>query len=208
MRDREEHQKHGPGLSRRDFLKGSGAIAAATAIQGSAALGDDQAADSPVVGPGAVPITLDINGEKRQLKLQPRVTLLDALRNDLDLTGAKKACDDCSCGSCTVLLDGKPAYACSVLAVAAQGMSIKTVESLGGEHVDPVPTAFVHHDGMQCGFCTPGFVVAVRGFLDKNPNASLDDIRAGLNGNICRCGTYMGVTAAAYEVAKKGGGNG
>jgi xanthine dehydrogenase YagT iron-sulfur-binding subunit len=151
-------------------------------------------------------VTLNVNGKTHRLELEPRVTLLSALRNDLDLTGAKPACDRGGCGACTVLLDGKPVEACSVLAVDAQGKKITTVEALGGASPDAVPTAFVHHDGLQCGFCTPGFVVAVRAFVDQNPGATLDDVRKGLNGNICRCGTYAGVATAALEAARKGGG--
>jgi xanthine dehydrogenase YagT iron-sulfur-binding subunit len=205
MHSWEQRNKIAPGVSRRDFLKGSGAVAAATAMGSSAALAND-GAGAAVSGPGAAAVTLNVNGKTHRLELEPRVTLLSALRNDLDLTGAKPACDRGGCGACTVLLDGKPVEACSVLAVDAQGKKITTVEALGGASPDAVPTAFVHHDGLQCGFCTPGFVVAVRAFVDQNPGATLDDVRKGLNGNICRCGTYAGVATAALEAARKGGG--
>jgi xanthine dehydrogenase YagT iron-sulfur-binding subunit len=205
MRDQEKRYQNEGGVSRRNFLKGSGALAAATALSSRAALADAPAAGTTVVGPEATRITLNINGKQRTVDVEPRVTLLSALRNHLDLTGAKDACDSKqTCGSCTVILDGNPVYACGVLAVEAVGKNIQTVESLGGDRVDPVPAAFVQHDAMQCGFCTPGFVVAVRAFLNKNPNASLEDVREGLGGNICRCGTYMGITAAALDVAKGG----
>ena len=200
----EQRNKIAPGVSRRNFLKGSGAIAAATAVGSSAALSTDEALGAAVAGPGAATVALSVNGKTHRLQLEPRVTLLSALRNDLDLTGAKPACDRGGCGACTVLLDGKPVEACMVLAVDAQGKKITTVEGLEGD--DPVPAAFVHNDGLQCGFCTPGFVVAVRAFVDRNPGATLEDVRKGLNGNICRCGTYVGVAAAALEAAKKGGG--
>ena len=160
------------------------------------------------MGPGPVPISLKINGQVQKLELEPRVTLLDALRNHLDLTGAKKVCDRATCGACTVILDGKPVYACTVLAIEAQGREITTIEGLapeGGMH--PVMTAFVENDAQQCGFCTPGFVVACKAFLEKHPNPTLDDVKKGLGGNLCRCGTYMGVMRAALDAAKimKGG---
>jgi xanthine dehydrogenase YagT iron-sulfur-binding subunit len=207
MRDQEKRYQSEGGVSRRNFLKGSGALAAATALTARSALADAPAAGTAVVGPQATRITLNVNGEQRTLDVEPRVTLLSALRNHLDLTGAKDACDSKqTCGSCTVLLDGKPVYACGVLAheVAQAKQKVTTVESLGGDRIDAVPAAVIEHDGMQCGFCTSGFVVAVRALLDKNPGASLDDVRAGLGGNICRCGTYAGLTAAALDVAKGG----
>ncbi len=163
---------------------------------------------SKLVGPGEVPVTLRVNGQSRQLSLEPRVTLLDALRNRLDLTGAKKVCDRGTCGACTVLLDGRPVYACSVLAIEAEGKEITTVEGLGTPaKMNAVQKAFVHHDAQQCGFCTPGFVVASTAFARKNPNATLEQVRHGLGGNLCRCGTYAGVLLAVADAAKemKGG---
>ncbi|MBI3463063.1 MAG: (2Fe-2S)-binding protein [Planctomycetes bacterium] len=207
MRDQENGDERKAGVSRRDFLRGSGALAAATALSSAALAEPEAAAEARVLGPGPARIMLNINGQKRSLEVEPRVTLLSALRNHLDLTGAKDVCNGKqTCGSCTVMLDGKPVYACGVLAVevAKAGQKVTTVESLGGDKLDPVPAAFIHNDGMQCGFCTPGFVVAVRAFLNKNPDATLEEVRKGLGGNICRCGTYMGVTAAALEVAKGG----
>ncbi len=196
------------GLSRRDFLRGAGAT-----VSGGLLVADELARAAPpapagVVGPGAVPVTLKINNRVHTLNLEPRVTLLDALRNHLDLTGAKKVCDRATCGACTVILDGKPVYSCTVLAIEAQGHDVVTIEGLGDEHhLHPVMAAFVNHDAQQCGFCTPGFVVACKAFLDKHPNPTLDDVRKGLGGNLCRCGTYMGVLQAALEAGKgmKGG---
>jgi xanthine dehydrogenase YagT iron-sulfur-binding subunit len=194
------HTESGGGLSRRGFLKGSGIAAAATALTTPLA----EAVASPlvpaVVGPTPVDITLTINGQKKSLKVEPRVTLLDALRNQLDLTGAKKVCDRATCGACTVIIDGKPAYACSVLAIEAQGKQIKTVESLGADH--PMVKAFVEHDAQQCGFCTPGFVMACTAFASKHPNATIDQIEHGLGGNLCRCGTYVGIRPAVQQAAK------
>jgi xanthine dehydrogenase YagT iron-sulfur-binding subunit len=192
------------GFDRRAFLKGSGAAAAATALAGSedAALGLE--ADGAVVA-GPQTITLDVNGHRHEIAgVEPRTTLLDVLRYHLNLTGAKPVSVDGSSGASTVLVDGKPVSANIVLVLDCVDRPIRTVESLGGDDPDTVVKAFVHHDAMQCGFCTPGFVMAVRAFLDKHPHATDDEIRAGLNGNLCRCGTYVGVLAAAIEVAKGG----
>jgi len=206
MRDHEDQAKTGPGFNRRDFLKGSGAAMAATALvtQDQEAVAADEA--KGVVPAKAVNITLKVNGKDVTLKLEPRTTLLDALRDHLNLTGCKDVCDTTNCGACTVMIDGKATYACARLAIEVQGKAIQTVESLRqGEHCDAVIDGFVKHDAMQCGFCTPGFVVATRAFLNKNPNASLEEIQKGLGGNLCRCGTYAGITACALELAKKGG---
>jgi xanthine dehydrogenase YagT iron-sulfur-binding subunit len=161
-----------------------------------------------VLGPGAVPITLHVNGKAHSLKVEPRVTLLDALRSQLDLTGAKKVCDRGVCGACTVIMDGHPVYACNVLAIEAEGHRIETIESMGTEsNLHPVMAAFVEHDAQQCGFCTPGFVVACKAFLDKHPDPTREDVEHGLGGNLCRCGTYAGIREAVLEAAKtlKGG---
>ena len=202
-------REHPPeGFSRRDFLKGAG-MAVSTGLLATpeaAAAAPEQTAG--VVGPGAVPMTLQINGKAHNLKLEPRVTLLDALRNHLDITGAKKVCDRAVCGACTVIMDGHPVYACNVLAIEAEGHHIETIEGLGTpEHLHPVMAAFVNHDAQQCGFCTPGFVVACKAFLDKHPHPTLEQVEHGLGGNLCRCGTYAGVREAVLEAAQtlKGG---
>jgi xanthine dehydrogenase YagT iron-sulfur-binding subunit len=165
-----------------------------------------------VQGPGAVPITLNVNGKPVNLKVEPRETLLDVLRNNLDLTGAKRVCDRGSCGACSVLVNGKVMYACSILAIEAQGKSIATIESMvpAGGRPHPIVAAFVDNDAQQCGYCTPGFVVATKAFLEKNPNPTYDQVKDGLGGNLCRCGTYMGIRQAVLEAAKsvKGGKNG
>jgi xanthine dehydrogenase YagT iron-sulfur-binding subunit len=138
-----------------------------------------------------VKLDLNVNGKDYSTKVEPRVTLLDALRDYLDVTGCKRVCDRGSCGACTVMLDGKPIYSCTMLALEAKGKTIKTAEALHGDgKLDAVPAAFVKFDAQQCGFCTPGFVVAMRAALDKNPNATPAEIEEGLSGNICRCGTY------------------
>jgi xanthine dehydrogenase YagT iron-sulfur-binding subunit len=191
-------------LSRRGFLRGSGLAAAATALSTPMAEAVQQAAGPKLAGPNAVDITLTVNGQKKSLKAEPRVTLLDALRNQLDTTGAKKVCDRGTCGSCTVILDNKPVYACSVLAIDAQGKQIQTVEGLGAEH--PLVKAFADNDAQQCGFCTPGFIMACTAFVDRvkkmDHPPTLDDVADGLGGNLCRCGTYVGVRASVMPAAK------
>jgi xanthine dehydrogenase YagT iron-sulfur-binding subunit len=195
------------GLSRRDFIKISGVGAAVPLLLGPTVVyaGGEEVA---VHGPGEVPIVLMVNGNKLNAELEPRVTLLEALRNTFNLTGAKNVCDRGTCGACTVLMEGKPVYACSVLAIDAQGKKITTVEGLTeGDALTPVMQAFVDHDAQQCGFCTPGFVIATTHFLQHHPNATEDDVRRGLSGNFCRCGTYDGVRAVALSRAaeSKGG---
>lgn len=186
-------------VSRRVFLKTAGVSAAASSLAGLT-----PAAPAPVVlGPDPVPLKLKINGALHTLSVEPRVTLLRALRNQLDLTGAKEVCDRGACGACTVLLDGRPVNACLMLAVDAEGHEITTVEGLGTpEAMSPVQAAFVECDALQCGFCTPGFVVAASALLKQVPNPSLEQIKAGLAGNLCRCGTYGRVFEAVQKAAR------
>ena len=193
-------------LSRRGFLKGIGVGSVAGGLISPLSIRAAEA--NGMRGPGEIPITLQINGESRKLNVEPRVTLLDALRNRLDLTGAKKVCDRGTCGACTVLVDGKPVYSCSMLAVEAEGRRITTVEGLGTPaKLNPVQQAFIKHDAQQCGFCTPGFIVAATAFARKNPGASPEEAQKALGGNLCRCGTYAGMMLAAVDGAKnmKGG---
>ena len=191
-------------VSRRDFLKISGASAATVPLIGTRIV---DAAGIPVKiqGPGKTPITLTINGQKHTLQLEPRVTLLDAMRDRLAITGAKRVCDRAECGACTVLVDGKLVYSCSLLAIEVQGKAITTVESISqGGTLHPIQQAFVDNDASQCGFCTPGFIVATKALLDKHPNPTPEQIRRGLSGNLCRCGTYHGIRHAIAQVAQKG----
>ena len=196
------------GVSRRGFLKGIGVGTVAGGLLSPAGLQQAIAKNGDVLGPGEFPLTLNINGQTRKLSVEPRVTLLDALRNRLDLTGAKKVCDRGTCGACTVLVDGQPVYSCSMLAVEAEGRKITTIEGIGTPaKMNEVQKAFVKHDAQQCGFCTPGFVVASTAFVRKHPDATMEDVRRGLGGNLCRCGTYAGMLLAVVDAAKttKGG---
>ncbi|MCI0490388.1 MAG: (2Fe-2S)-binding protein [Blastocatellia bacterium] len=205
-------KEKGSGLSRRTFLKVSGISLSVPVVLGHRTI-KVAGAEVEVYGPGKVPIALTVNGAKHTAEVEPRVTLLEALRHELDLTGAKRVCDRATCGACTVIMDGKPVYSCSVLALEAQGKQITTAEGLlRGDRLHPVQQAFIDNDAQQCGFCTPGFVVACKVFLDKNPNPTPEEIQKGLGGNLCRCGTYVGVRAAVAQAAnqypnRKGGGN-
>lgn len=197
-----------PGHNRRDFLRGSGLAAATAVVAGAATQALDEArgatnpqdAGSKVLS-GTIDIELKVNGEVKSVQVEPRCTLLDTLRNRLDVTGPKRVCDRAACGACTVILDGEPVYSCTTLAVSCRGHEIETLESFEtGE--GSVPECFHRHDALMCGYCTPGFVTACKAALDKNPGASLEEIRRGLDGNICRCGTYVGVLQAALDAAK------
>lgn len=205
MSDEDEKPERGskPGsgkVSRRDFLKIGGIAATAPLVAEKLVFA--AGTKVPVFGPGKVPVSLTVNGRAYRAELEPRVTLLDALRDSFDLTGAKRVCDRGTCGACTVLLDGKPVYACSILAIAAQRRKITTVEGLGSpDDLHSVQKAFWDNDAQQCGFCTPGFVVATKAFLDRHPNPTAEQIERGLCGNLCRCGTYVGVRAAALQAA-------
>ncbi len=164
-----------------------------------------------VQGPAAVPVTLTVNGKVLKTSIEPRETLLDTLRNRLDHTGAKRVCDRGNCGACTMIIDGKVQYGCTVLAIDAQGRQIQTIESLTANgKVHPIVPAFVNNDAQQCGYCTPGFVMAAKGFLDKNPSPTYEQVKDGLGGNLCRCGTYVGVRKAVLEAARalRSGSNG
>jgi xanthine dehydrogenase YagT iron-sulfur-binding subunit len=196
-------------VSRRSVLRGLGGSIATTAALATA---PDSAESAEQAVPeakgkrlkGVVKVTLNINGKTRSAEVEPRTTLLNTLRDRLELTGAKKICDRGSCGGCTVLADGKPIYSCMMLAIDAQGKKITTVEGLGTpDKMSPVQQAFVDKDALMCGFCTPGFVVSCTALLQKNPNPTLADVKEACAGNICRCGTYPHVFAAALEAAKK-----
>ena len=202
------------GPSRRDFLVGAAAGAATTGLLSWADQADAAGAASPAGAPvlitGTVTARLRVNGQTVDVVVEPRTTLLDALRNGhltagpaVDQTGAKRVCDRGTCGSCTVHLDGLPVYACSVLALAAVGREIRTIEGLQATRYHVLQEEFVTHDGLMCGFCTPGFVMAAAALLERNPRPSDQDIRHALDGNICRCGTYSRVIEAVHAAAAR-----
>jgi aerobic-type carbon monoxide dehydrogenase small subunit (CoxS/CutS family) len=197
-------------VGRRKFFKGMG-IAGAGAVAGDLLLRRsvpervEAAGDTPEL-PGEVSVALLINGERRTVRVEPRTTLLNALRDRLDppVTGPKLVCDQGACGACTVLLDGKPVLSCLVLTLDVGERKVTTAEGLGTpDKLSPVQASFVAHDAQMCGFCTPGFVTSVSALLDRNPNPTLDDVRAACQGNVCRCGTYTRVFEAALAAAKQ-----
>jgi aerobic-type carbon monoxide dehydrogenase small subunit (CoxS/CutS family) len=153
--------------------------------------------------PGKLSIHLVVNGKGYDLFVEPRRTLLDALRKDLGLTGTKKGCDEGTCGACTVLLDGKPIYACMALAIECEGKPIETIEGLEKNgQLHPIQQAFIEEDAFQCGFCTPGQVIAAKALLDVHTNPTIEEIRHGLTGNLCRCGAYPKIVKAVLRAAK------
>jgi xanthine dehydrogenase YagT iron-sulfur-binding subunit len=191
-------KKDEPGFSRRTFLKtvGAGGVAAGVIAPADTA----EAQGVRALGPGPVPIQLNVNGRVHKLEVEPRVTLLDALRTRLEITGVKRVCDRGACGACTMIVDGKTVYSCSTLAIEAQGTRIRTVEGLvQGTVLHPVQQAFCERDALMCGFCTPGFVVATVALLEQNPKPTPEQARKALDGNICRCGTYVRVLESALN---------
>ena len=150
-------------------------------------------------------VSITVNGKQRTADVESRTLLVHFLREHLNLTGTHVGCDTSQCGACTVLIDGRSAKSCTIFAVQADGSEITTIEGLAdGDRLHPLQDGFWEEHGLQCGYCTPGFTVAVRALLNKNPDATLDEVQKGLGGNICRCGTYVGVTASALDVAKGG----
>jgi len=198
------NQGDGLIVSRRSFLKsfGTTAAAAATAQVDVVAQELQKANAEKTYGPEAVPITLKVNGKDLNLRVEPRVTLLEALRNHSDLTGAKEVCDRATCGACTVLMNGTPIYSCSKLAIEAQGHEITTVEGLArGGQLSKVQQAFIDQDGLMCGYCTPGFVMSVSALLERTPRPTAEQVKHACAGNLCRCGTYPRIMQAAFKAA-------
>ena len=190
-------------VGRRAFLKTAGVAPLAAGVVGGVAELEAQA--SRVVGPGEVPITLMVNGKRLTLNVEPRVTLLNAIRNKADITGNKRGCDRGACGACTMIVDGRTVYSCSTLAIEVQGKQIRTVDGLAnGNTLHPVQQAFCDTDGLMCGFCTPGFVVAATALLERNPHPTREQVAKGLDGNICRCGTFVRIMEATMAAAAKG----
>jgi len=188
------------GISRRGFLSSvsAGAVVAVTLKDAP-----DLPAQEVKAGDNAVTIHLNVNGSTRKILVEPRWTLLYVLREVLGLTGSKIGCERGECGACAVLIDGKPRYSCMTLAVEAEGHEITTIEGLlDGDKLGPVQKAFAEEDAFQCGFCTPGQIMAVEGMLRSNPNPTLDQIRIGVSGNLCRCGSYKNIFKAAAKAAE------
>ena len=193
------------GLARRGFLKGAGIGAAgASVLDGVNLLAKEvsKSKEAPTVGPDRIPVSLQINGKSHRLLIEPRTTLADALRYELGLTGTKVVCDRGSCSACTVMLDKTPVCSCMTLAVDVGSRKVTTIEGLAqnGE-LHPVQAAFVEHDALQCGFCTPGMVISCVALLERNPNPTLADVKLATSGNICRCGTYPKVFDATLAAA-------
>jgi xanthine dehydrogenase YagT iron-sulfur-binding subunit len=200
-----ELPRKGSGFSRRGFLQG---VSVTGGALGTGILAPEAQAQTPGVIAGETAVTLTINGKPFKATVEPRMTLLDVMRNQLDLTAAKRVCDRGTCGACTVIMDGKAVYACTVLAVDAEGRQIQTLEGLSnGKTRHPLIDAFVNNDAQQCGYCTPGFVMASKAFLDRTPKPTYEQVKEGLGGNLCRCGTYVGVRKAVLEAAKGGSRN-
>jgi xanthine dehydrogenase YagT iron-sulfur-binding subunit len=189
----------GSSVSRRTFLKSTGVASLAATVIAPAETGAQS--EPAALGPGEVPVHLNVNGRQIDLMIEPRVTLLDALRTRADLTGNKRGCDRGACGACTMLVDGRPVYACSTLAIEVQSKQIRNVDGLAnGEALHPVQQAFYEKDALMCGFCTPGFIMASVGLLEKYPNPTPEQIKKGLDGNICRCGTFSRIFEAVSSV--------
>ena len=194
-------------ISRRNFFRGVGATAMVSALAKAAAVAQAAEAldDQKPVGPGSAELVLQVNGSRREIAVEPRETLLDVLRNRLQLTGAKEVCDRATCGGCTVLVNGQPIYACMKLAVEMEGQAILTVEGLGDKkRLNAVQQAFVECDALMCGYCTPGFVMSLTALFNEKKNPVLAEIKKACSGNLCRCGAYPQIFKAAQKVAESG----
>jgi xanthine dehydrogenase YagT iron-sulfur-binding subunit len=194
------------GVTRRGFLKGAGLSAAGAAIIDSGLLAAGQSgpgvSEPVIIGPGLVPVTLRINGTEHKLKIEPRTTLAEALRFELGMTGTKVVCDRGSCSACTVWLDATPVCSCMMLAIDVNDRAVTTIEGLAqGDALHPVQEAFIEHDALQCGFCTPGMIMSCAALLKRNPKPSLEDVKDAVSGNLCRCGTYPKVFDATLAAA-------
>ena len=210
MSDKEK--KQGTNISRRNFLKGVGTGTVAATVAPGILVGDVKIAEAQTdEAISTAKIQLNINEKSYQIEVEARTTLLTVLRDgidtsgdNVDLTGAKLICDRGECGGCTVLVDGKSVYACMMLAMDAQGKQITTVEGIAnGDNLHPVQEAFIKHDAMMCGFCTPGFIVSSVVLLNDNKKPTLTEIKEGLSGNTCRCGTYPFIFDAVETASEK-----
>ncbi len=215
MAEKDKEKKQGTSISRRNFLKGVGTGTVAATVAPAVLIGTERAAEAQTDEAISVAtVQLNINGKMYEVEVEPRTTLLTVLRDgidtngqNVDLTGAKLICDRGECGGCTVMVDGKTVYACMMLAIDAPGKQITTVEGLAdGDNLHPVQEAFVQHDALMCGFCTPGFVVSSAALLSENEKPTLEEIKMGLSGNTCRCGTYPFIFDAVKSASGKMGG--
>lgn len=203
----EDRSRKASGVSRRTFMQSGGASAVGAALleSGLAQAAQESAGAAgaaKVLGPGVIPVSLSVNGRDVSVRVDPATTLVEVLRNDLDLTGTKIGCDRGACSACTVWLDGEPASSCMTLALDARGRKITTIEGLvEGDKLHPVQQAFVEHDALQCGFCTPGMVMSCAALLNRKPDANLDDVKSAISGHLCRCGTYPNIFKATLAVA-------
>jgi xanthine dehydrogenase YagT iron-sulfur-binding subunit len=204
----ERGENSGSGLSRRSFIRGTAITTAGAAMidTASAIIGTVEAKEAniaSVVGPDPVSISLQVNGINRTLRVEPRMTLAEALRGPLGLTGTKIACNRGACSACTVWLDNVTVCACMMLAIEVGARNVTTIEGLAiGDKLHPVQAAFIEHDALQCGFCTPGLVMSCAALLEHKSNPTADDVSAAISGHICRCGTYPHVVAATLAAAK------
>ena len=204
-KSKEKKNGHPLKVSRRDFLKGMGTSAVAATIATAALPLPPEAEAALPSGVKEAVIQLNVNGQVHRLRVKSHWTLLEVLRNELGLTGAKRFCDRGSCGACTVVMDGKAVYACSRLAIEADNKKILTIEGLlNGGKLHPIQEAFLEHDGLQCGFCTPGQIMSAKALLDKNPRPTPDEIKEGLSGNVCRCSAYPKILKSAMAAAQRG----
>jgi xanthine dehydrogenase YagT iron-sulfur-binding subunit len=203
--DRDERE--GRGISRRSFLRGSALTTVGTVVDAAfatAGLAESPPSSGlPTSGPEPVSIILRVNGAEQTLLIEPRTTLAEALRGPLGLTGTKIACDRGACSACTVWLDGKTVCSCMILAIDVGARAVTTIEGLAhGEVLHPVQAAFIEHDALQCGFCTPGMVMSCAALLEHSRDPTAEDVRAAISGHICRCGTYPHVVAATLAASK------
>ncbi len=198
------NKKKPSSLSRRQFIKGvSTGVAGTIATTKLARALPIEKLEKAAPPEGHLPLELKVNGKPYQLYVEPQTTLVEVLRNELQLTGTKVSCNHGECGACTVLLDGKAVYSCHILALDAQGKSVTTIEGLlNGEELHPIQKAFIKKDGYQCGFCTPGQIMSTQALLLKNPNPTKEEILDGLSGNLCRCGAYPKIIESVEEAAK------
>lgn len=211
LSDRDQNMDRKNSITRRGFMQviGTGAVGASLSGVGLAASPGPAPEEKKMAAEDTAKITLHINGTKREVLVEPRWTLLYVLREVIGLTGTKEGCSRGECGACTVLMDDIPRYACMTLAVEAEGHRITTLEGLmEGENLGPVQTAFLEEDAFQCGYCTPGQIMSVEGLLKKTPRPTLEEIRVGVSGNLCRCGAYTHIFRAARNASERKTGQG